>query len=219
LTGAVPTCDLPLTDGMSPPAVLPARRLPPTEAQSTQAAAALREAELVARIRAGDGAAYETLYVALHEPLWRFAYGYVQSSALAEEIVQEVFLALWRDRARWDVTTTARAWLFGAVRNHALNHLRHERTVARLADRFPTSAVDAAPDAHTTVVERELDEAADRALAALPERRRVAMTLHWKHGLAPAEIAPVLGTTPQAVRALLTRARHELAALLDLVRR
>jgi RNA polymerase sigma-70 factor (ECF subfamily) len=189
--------------------------------------------ELVAHIRSGDERAWESLYLAFHEPLWRYAFGYVRSSAEAEEIVQDVFMALWRDRAEWDVSTSVRAWLYGATRNHALNHLRHERIVARLSDAAATEggdrttaehgtqlAMGAPPaDAHQMVEARDLDEAVDHALAALPARRRLAMTLRWKHDLGPTEIAHVLGTTPEAVRVLLTRARQDLTELLDRLRR
>jgi RNA polymerase sigma-70 factor (ECF subfamily) len=192
----------------------------------------LGEAELIARIRAGDEAACEALYLAYHQPLWRFAYGYVRSRDDAEELVQDVFLALWRDRAGWTVRTCVRAWLYAAVRNHALNHLRHERVVARLTtgaaqranEGSATHAASSgtltvamgapAPDAQASVEAQELDEAVVRALAALPERRRLAMTLRWKHDLSPVEIARVLDATPESVRVLLTRARQELAALL-----
>jgi RNA polymerase sigma-70 factor (ECF subfamily) len=190
------------------------------------------ETELIARVRAGDEHACETLYLAYHEPLWKFAYGYVRSRDVAEEIVQDVFLAVWRDRASWEVRTCARAWLYAAVRNNALNHLRHQRVVTRLTERgagrpgrFPAAgagpfgggvAAMASPavDAQAAVEAKELDEAVARALSALPERRRTAMTLRWRHDLSPAEIARVLGTTPESVRVLLTRARQELAAIL-----
>ena len=183
------------------------------------------EAELVARLRAGDEAACEALFMAHHEGLWRFAFGYVRSREVAEEIVQEVFLQLWRDRARCDVRASMRALLYAAVRNHALNHLRHERVVARIADRMsanavaepgaPVAAMGApAADAQVVLEDRELDEVVTRAIAALPERRRVAMSLRWAHGLSAPEIARVVGTTPEAVRVLLTRARQELASLL-----
>jgi len=86
---------------------------------------------VVARVRAGDEGACETLFRTFHAPLWKFAYGYVRSREAAEEIVQEVFLALWRNRATWEVHTSVRAWLFGAVRHQALNYLRHERLVSR----------------------------------------------------------------------------------------
>ncbi|HKG94291.1 MAG TPA: sigma-70 family RNA polymerase sigma factor [Gemmatimonadaceae bacterium] len=184
------------------------------------------ESELLARIRAGDESACETLYLAYHEPLWKFAYGYVRSRDVAEELVQDVFLTLWRDRAGWDVRASARAWLYAAVRNHALNHLRHERVVTRLtpectaarSGEYP-AAVELtmgapAPDAHAAVEAQELDDAVSRALGTLPERRRMAMVLRWKHDLSPAEIARALGTTPESVRVLLTRARQELAGLI-----
>lgn len=188
--------------------------------------------ELVARVRSGDERACEVLYLAFHDPLWRYAFGYVRSSAVAEEIVQDVFLAVWRDRAEWEVSTSVRAWLYGATRNHALNHLRHERVVARLTDAATTEqnegttgdhatplAMGAPPaDAQQLVEAHDLDDAVDHALSELPARRRLAMTLRWKHDLGPTEIAQVLGVTPEAVRVLLTRARQDLTALLDQLR-
>ena len=187
------------------------------------------EAALLARLRAGDESACEALFLAHHEALWRFAYGHVRSSDVAEEIVQEVFLQLWRDRARLDVRTSVRAWLYGAVRNQALNHVRHERVVHRLADRVARAEVtpdDAPPamstplaDVQATLESNELDAVVARAIAALPEKRRTAMSLRWAHDLSAPEIARVIGTTPEAVRVLLTRARQELAGILEHLRR
>jgi RNA polymerase sigma-70 factor (ECF subfamily) len=125
-----------------------------------------------------------------------------------------------------------RAWLYGATRNHALNHLRHERVVARLGERVSTEGGDRTTpergeavamgspptDAQQLVEARDLDDAVNRAVSELPARRRLAMTLRWKHDLGPTEIAQVLGTTPEAVRVLLTRARQDLTALLDRLR-
>ena len=173
-----------------------------------------RDAALVARVRAGDESALESLHAEHHDALWRFAYTQTRSSHVAEEIVQDVFLALWRNRAEWEVASTVRGWLYGAVRHHALRHLRRERAVLRLADRVSREDVAASDDAHAALEARELDEAVAHALAGLPERRRIAMTLRWKHQLAGPEIARVMGTTPEAVRVLLTRARQELSALL-----
>src|SRR2546423_12743163 len=70
------------------------------------------EAALVARIRAGDEAACEVLFRAYHVPLWRFAYGYVHSREVAEELVQDVFCTLWGERSTWDVRVSVRAWLY-----------------------------------------------------------------------------------------------------------
>jgi RNA polymerase sigma-70 factor (ECF subfamily) len=190
------------------------------------------DAELVARVRAGDQAAFEAIFRQYHEGLWRFAYHQLGCAETAREIVQDVFFALWRKHAEWEVTTSISGWLYGAVRHHILRHRRTERTVTRITDRAARAAVaergdvvagDAvgvamgtpSADAQTRIEEQELDATVVNALAALPERRRLAMTLRWKHDLPAPEIARVLGTTPQAVRHLLMRAREEIAALLN----
>lgn len=193
------------------------------------AGAAPAEATLAARLRAGDESVFEALFVEHHEALWRFAFGYVRSRDVAEEIVQEVFLQLWRDRAECEVRTSLRALLYAAVRNQALNHVRHERIVHRFADHVAPreDAEGEAPpamsaphvDAHAEVEAEDLDARVTRAIAALPEKRRAAMSLRWAHDLSAPEIARVIGTTPEAVRVLLTRARQELAGLLDHLRR
>lgn len=154
------------------------------------------------------------MYLEYHERLWRFAYTLVRSSAVAEELVHDVFLALWRDRTHWRVTTSPRLWLYGAVRNRALNHRRHERVAGDVAQREPVVAMGEPPvDPHSAVEAHELDERVSRALSSVSERRRIAMTLRWRHDFSPAEIAEVLGTTQEAVRVLITRARQELAEL------
>lgn len=194
------------------------------------------ESNLVARIRGSDEGAFESLYLAHHDELWRFAYTYVRSRDVAEELVQDVFLAVWGTRATWEVNTRVRAWLYASVRHLALNHLRHERIVTRtigVAGHAASGASDRTSgtaqleamtmgtppmDQQLALEAEELDEAFVHAIAELPERRRIAMTLRWKHEMSSLEIARVLGTTPEAVRTLLTRARADLAALLERAR-
>jgi RNA polymerase sigma-70 factor (ECF subfamily) len=177
--------------------------------------------ELLGRIGAGDERAFETLYRAHFEPLWRFAYGYVHVREIALELVQDVFLAVWRTRDRLEVRTTVRAFLYAAVRHQALNYLRDERTGARLLGAHTVRSVDgpvgmgtAPTDPHDDAVAHELDASVMRVLDELPERRRVVLTLRWKHQLTAEEIAGVVGTSPAAVRVLLSRARDDLAKLL-----
>jgi RNA polymerase sigma-70 factor (ECF subfamily) len=195
------------------------------------------ESDLVVRIRGGDEGAFESLYLAHHSELWRFAYSYVRSRDVAEELVQDVFLAVWGTRATWEVNTRVRAWLYASIRHLALNHLRHERVVARTigvgagahasgpgeqtvgVHQLDPVMMGAAPmDQQLSLEAEELAKAVGRAIAALPERRRIAMTLRWKHDMSSLEIARVLGTTPEAVRTLLTRARADLAGLLERAR-
>lgn len=195
------------------------------------------ESNLVARIRDSDELAFESLYLAHHDELWRFAYAYVRSPDVAEELVQDVFLTVWGTRATWEVNTRVRAWLYASVRHLALNYLRHERVVMRAsgtadpsvpgagarrssAHQLETTTMGTPPmDQQLALEAEELDQAVVRAIAELPERRRIAMTLRWKHEMSSLEIARVLRTTPEAVRTLLTRARADLASLLEPSRR
>jgi RNA polymerase sigma-70 factor (ECF subfamily) len=205
------------------------------------------QSNLVPRIRRGDEAAFESLYLAHHDELWRFAYACVRSRDVAEELVQDVFLAVWGTRATWEVNTRVRAWLYASVRHLALNHLRHERVVTRTTGanacapggdawaggrpasvgpgqdsasaRLGAMTMGAPPmDQQLALEAEEIDQAVVQAIAELPERRRIAMTLRWKHDMSSLEIARVLGTTPEAVRTLLSRARADLVALLELAR-
>jgi|GEM_PF-76111 RNA polymerase sigma-70 factor (ECF subfamily) len=202
------------------------------------------ESNLVPRIRSGDEAAFELLYLAHHDELWRFAYAHVRSRDVAEELVQDVFLAVWGTRATWEVNTRVRAWLYASVRHLALNYLRHERVVTRTTGanaRAPgggaweggspasvaigqtsgSARVDATTmgtppmDPQLALEAEEIDQAVVHAIAELPERRRIAMMLRWKHDMSSLEIARVLGTTPEAVRTLLSRARADLVPLLE----
>lgn len=207
------------------------------------------ESDLVPRIRRGDEAAFELLYLAHHDELWRFAYACVHSRDVAEELVQDVFLAVWGTRATWEVNTRVRAWLYASVRHLALNYLRHERVVTRTTgastrapgggawggdspDSVPVvgqasgrAGVDAMTmgtppmDQQLALEAEEIDQAVVHAIAELPERRRIAMMLRWKHDMSSLEIARVLGTTPEAVRTLLSRARADLVHLLEHARR
>jgi RNA polymerase sigma-70 factor (ECF subfamily) len=178
------------------------------------------ESDLVPRIRRGDESAFESLYLAHHDELWRFAYTYVRSRDVAEELVQDVFLAVWGTRATWEVNTRVRAWLYASVRHLALNYLRHERVVARTigASALPRRGSGQTVDQQLALEAEEIDRAVVHAIAELPERRRIAMTLRWKHEMSSLEIARVLGTTPEAVRTLLSRARTDLVSLLELAR-
>jgi RNA polymerase sigma-70 factor (ECF subfamily) len=82
--------------------------------------------QLPAQIRAGDAFAFERCFRAMHGPLVAFTARYVGDRARAEEVVQELFLALWRDRETLVVSGSFRAYLYSAARNRALNVRRRD---------------------------------------------------------------------------------------------
>src|SRR6188474_1325303 len=88
-------------------------------------------AHLSDRVRRGDLAAFEELFRAMHVPLCEVADSYVQSQAIAEEIVQDLFFAIWMKRDRLPNVDSLQAYLFTAARNRSLHHLRHRAMVRR----------------------------------------------------------------------------------------
>lgn len=169
---------------------------------------------LAARVRAGDEAAFAVIFHRYVTHLCAFAYRYVESRDLAAELVQDVFLKIWRNREQWDVTESLKAYLYRATRNHALDFLKHERVEQRWAEavareRLVDDALTlAAPSADSRA--DELAAELTRVLDHLPERRRQVFLLRWHHDLSYAEIAELMGTTPKTVENQMTRALRTL---------
>jgi RNA polymerase sigma-70 factor (family 1) len=159
---------------------------------------------LIARIRAGDGSAFEAIVRDHYNGLCIFAARLTGSDAAAEEIVQDVLLRIWQRHERWEVAGSIASYLYTAVRNRALNTLRDERHHRQwqkeIASEMALLDGDGArgrPDAG--VRSAELARAIDQAIQALPPRCRQAFLLRRQHHLSYAEIARVMGITPKTV--------------------
>ena len=164
---------------------------------------------LLAQIRSGDAAAFEQLFHDTYPALVPFAARYVGDKARAEELVQDLFLDLWKTRAEWEVRGTLRGYLFGALRNRALNLRRRDAIEDGWSIDSPHDAILALHSTPASVGDRliadEERDAVQRAFALLPERCRLAMHLRWRDGMSYAEIADVLGITPKSVENHLAR--------------
>lgn len=175
------------------------------------------DAERLSRIRAGDVAAFEAV-VRAHAPgLVAFAYRYVRSRELAADLAQDVFAQIWERRESLDVRGSIRAYLYGAVRNRALNAIRRDSLLSRWRDtestRDPANG-RAAPSADRPLEEAELLTALHAALASLPPRTREVARLRWQEEMSYAEIATVMEITVSTVSNQLLRAAKRMRALL-----
>ena len=172
--------------------------------------------DVVERLRAGDVRALEELFRQQYEPLCRFAERYLHDRAASEDLVQDLFAALWARRTRLDLRGSLRAYLFAAVRNRALNVRKHqlvehdwqrdeaapEVRVLHRAPRRPDELLD----------ERERDARVRGAIAQLPERCRLVMQLRWQEQLGYSEIASILGISVKGVEIQLARGLRALRA-------
>jgi RNA polymerase sigma-70 factor (ECF subfamily) len=156
------------------------------------------------RIRTGDASAYESVFRALFQPLVGYVIRIVDSKAVAEELVQELFLTLWMRRATLEVTGgSLSAYLFTAARNRALAHIRRERVAARFRDRQELDAKLAEQERSRELrddqAEIEIALAIAEAVNALPDRCRAVFKLSRQRGLTYAEIGKELEISPRTV--------------------
>ncbi len=165
----------------------------------------MSEQELLARLRAGDADAFDAIFRSLYPQLVGLAEGMLRQRAVAEETVQDVMLELWRRRESLTLEESLRAYLFRAVRNRALNHLRHEK-VERRGEPFAASEPSSPPSAQAALEDEEIDAALREAVGALPERCREVFELSRVRGLRYAEIAAAMGISVKTVEAQMGKA-------------
>jgi len=153
----------------------------------------------------GNEAAFLDLYQRYRTPVFRFAWRLTGSTAAAEDVTHDCFLALLEGAAFDDRRASLRTYLFGVARFLAFKRLR-------LADR-ETEESETAGNAHDPfqeLLEAERSELVARAVAALPPLQREALILFEYEELSLEEIAQVAGVDIGAVKARLSRARESL---------
>ena len=165
----------------------------------------MSDQELLDRLRDGDTRAFDSIFRTWYESLVRVAERMLRDRGVAEEIVQDVMLELWRRRDRLAADGSPQAYLFQSTRNRALNHLRHLRVeqmgVPQIAsERTPRLVADSG------LVEEEISVALRQAIEELPPRCRQVFELSRMRGLHYAEIAQTMGVSVKAVEAQMGRA-------------
>ena len=200
------------------------------------------EADLIDRLRDGDEAAFVCLVNLYGASLRRLALAFVPSEAVAEEVVQETWLAVLTGIAHFEGRSSVKTWIFKILANRAKTRaLREKRTISfsELENPFERDgpAVDPArflPASHPTwpghwanpldswsgsaedaVVGRETMDVLQRGLDRLPPAQRVVVALRDVQGWPAAEVCEVLGLSEANQRVLLHRGRSRLRGVLE----
>ena len=156
------------------------------------------------RLRAGEMQALETIYLELRKPVMTVICRIVRDAVLAEELMQDVFVKLWRSPPKEDVKNP-RAWLFRVAHNLAIDSLRR-RTAAELPETLAAPRFEEGVHARLDV---------ERALAQLDTPDREIVTLHLNAQLRFREMAEVSGLPLGTVLWRYSRAIGRLRALLN----
>lgn len=166
---------------------------------------------------AGDEDAFVTLYRRRQGGVYRFALQMCGSEAIAEDVTQEVFMALMRDAGRYDISRgSVAAYLYGIARNQVLRHLHRDRNSVQFAEDAEEDGAGAtAPLAHLIAVDDPLGdltrsetiESVRQAILTLPAHYREVVVLCELQEMSYAEAALVLGCAVGTIRSRLHRAR------------
>ena len=183
------------------------------------------ELRLVEGLQAGDATALEALMERYSSRLYRLAYGITRSSRDAEEVLQDVFLTVFRKIASFEGRATLGTWLYRVTTNAALNRRRGlaARAEGALDDQLPTFLPDGqrAGDCSFLLADwsgtpedellaGEARNAVNRALAGLPDGYRAVLVLRDVDELSSEETADVLRESVPSVKSRLHRARMAL---------
>jgi RNA polymerase sigma-70 factor (ECF subfamily) len=186
--------------------------------------AAVAEAELVARLRAGDEAAFVALARRHQTTMLRLAAAFVPSTAVAEEVVQDTWLAVLRGIDGFAGLSSFKTWLLRILVNRAKSTGMSEARSVAIEDvgpaldrsRFDATGAWMSPPRHwieeseDRLLATGLGERLELALKRLPQRQRAIVILRDVDGLSGEEVCGVLGVTASNQRVLLHRARGHL---------
>jgi RNA polymerase sigma-70 factor (family 1) len=159
----------------------------------------------IENIRQGDDESFEFLFKKYYLPLARFAWRYVGSKAIAEELVQELFTNLWEKRGELDTEGSVRSYLYKSVRNLSLNHLKHQDVKNKYDSQWMAQKVNPQIDFRDEQREKQVREAIAQAIEELPERSKMTYKLHRYDGLTYPEIAEVMDVSVKTVESQMTR--------------
>jgi RNA polymerase sigma factor (sigma-70 family) len=180
----------------------------------TRMTAASDELELLARLSRGERDAVDQLYARYARPLYGYVLDLVREPGLAEEVVQDTFVAAWRGASGFEGRSRLASWLFGIARRQARDRTRSRRPRPEPEDELQGIA-DPAGGPEARAVESATRAELMAALDALPEHHREPLVLSFAYELSNGEIAAVLGIPVGTVKSRLHSARRALRAMLD----
>jgi RNA polymerase sigma-70 factor (ECF subfamily) len=162
------------------------------------------------KIKDGNIRAFETLFRAYYEPLCRYAYRFVENMETAEEIVQDMFYVLWKERETLQIITSVNGYLYRSVKNKSLQQVEKLKVRENYRNRYAEN-----PDTETFTPQeeleyKELEQQIAETLYRLPERRQKIFRMNRMEGKKYLEIAQELHISVKTVEAEISKALREL---------
>lgn len=177
------------------------------------------DSALIERIMTGDEGALSALYDRYSGMLYAMLLRILKDTGAAEEVLQDLFLQLWRGAARFDASRgSLAAWLLVIGRNRALSRLRGKQRrefVPDGSEGFSLEAVPSSEDLEDEAARMQLMNRLREAMAALPAEQREAVELAYFEGMTQSEIAERTGSPLGTVKSRVRAAMQSLKQLFD----
>ncbi|PID91862.1 MAG: RNA polymerase subunit sigma-70 [Bacteroidetes bacterium] len=167
----------------------------------------LKDQHISRQIRKGDIRSFEGLFHRFYQALMRYALTMVKKQEIAEEVVQDVFYNIWKNKEALRITRSWNTYLYRAVYNNSMMVLRKSgREVLRSDCCLPETGDHGTGSPETIFMEKEIAGVVERALQSLPERTREIYRLNRQEGLKYKEIAEQLAISVKTVEANMSKA-------------
>jgi RNA polymerase sigma-70 factor, ECF subfamily len=167
---------------------------------------------LIERIAAGDRDAMRALFARHRLAVYRWLVRLLRDEALAEDLLSEVFLDVWRQAAAFEARASVSTWLLAIARHKALS-ARRRRTEAELDDGFAATVADPADDPELVVEKKSRAELLRRSLRRLPAEQAEVIDLVYYHDKSIKQVANIVGIPEATVKTRMFYARRKLSEL------
>ena len=171
------------------------------------------DAALIGLIADGDKRAMQVLYARHNVRVYRFIIRLTGNQSLAEDLVSEVFLDVWRQAEGFEAKSQVSTWLLAIARYKALSALRR-RTDEHLDDQMAASIEDTADDPETMVHKKDRSTIVQKCLRQLSPAHREVIDLVYYHEKSVEEVAEIVGIPEATVKTRMFYARKKLSELL-----
>lgn len=155
---------------------------------------------LLRQIKRNNQKALEQLFEKYYDTLCDFAFQYVKSVELSEEVVSDVFFKIWQRRNRLNISSNLRAYLYTATRNQALNYLKKERDEVESLDDNMKEVISSKEQPDEDLIGKDVEKYISFLINSLPPRRRLIFKLSRFEGFTHKEIAGILSISTQTVK-------------------
>jgi RNA polymerase sigma-70 factor (ECF subfamily) len=168
---------------------------------------------LIGRIADGDRLAMQVLYARHHVRVFRFVVRLVRDDSIAEDLISEVFLDVWRQAGRFEGRSSVSTWLLAIARFKALSALRR-RPDEELDEVAVAKVEDQSDDPAITLEKKDKSALIQKCLMGLSAQHREVVDLVYYHDKSVEEVAQIVGIPENTVKTRMFYARKRLAELL-----